>query len=103
MFLIVNLLGPVYGTLACVVYLLFGAIGLPVFAGGSGGPAALIGPLGGYLLAFPLSALIGGFVSGRRASSKKGDVVRVALATAISLILTYLIGVVWRLNPRKSV
>ena len=94
-FLIVNLLGPYYGSLACTVYLLFGLIGLPVFAGGSGGPAALFGPLGGYLFAFPLSALIGGAIAGRRSSLKKKDLARVVIATAVALALIYFVGVLW--------
>jgi biotin transport system substrate-specific component len=93
--MIVNLLGPYYGTLACGVYLLLGSIGLPVFAGGGAGPAVLFGPLGGYLFAFPLSALIGGAISGKRVQSKKKDAVCVAIATAVSLIIIYLVGPIW--------
>ena len=100
-FIIVNLLGPFYGTLACAVYLLFGSIGLPVFAGGSAGPAALFGPFGGYLFAFPVSALIGGAISGRRSHSKKSDTIRVVIATSISLIIIYLMGVIWLSESSK--
>ncbi|MFI5419510.1 MAG: biotin transporter BioY [Nitrososphaerales archaeon] len=100
-FLIVNLLGPYYGTLATGVYLLFGFIGLPVFAGGSGGPAALFGPLGGYLFAFPLSALIGGAIAGKRSSSKKRDAARVVFATTAALITIYLVGVGWLAESLK--
>jgi len=53
-------LGARRAFLAQVVYLLEGALGLPVFAAGAAGALKLIGPTGGYLLAFPFaSALVG--------------------------------------------
>ena len=45
------------------LYIAVGAAGLPVFSGGAAGLAVLIGPTGGYLLSFPLAALVGGFVA----------------------------------------
>lgn len=51
-------LGGRRGTLAVVVYLLLGAVGLPVFTGFRGGLAALLGATGGYLLGFLAAALI---------------------------------------------
>jgi biotin transport system substrate-specific component len=94
-FLIVNLLGTYYGALSCLIYLLLGAIGIPVFAGATGGISVLIGPLGGFLFSFPLSALIGGLISGKVSRSQKLDVVRVVVASAISLLLIYIIGPLW--------
>ena len=55
----------------------------------------LFGPLGGYLVAFPLCALIGGSIARDRASTKKMDALRVIIATAVSLAIIYSIGVVW--------
>lgn len=43
-----------------MVYLLIGALGMPVFSGGRGGLEVLLGPTGGFLLTFPLAA---GFIS----------------------------------------
>ena len=54
MFLVLTALGPRQGTGAILVYILLGLIGLPVFAGFSGGPGALIGPTGGYIVGFAL-------------------------------------------------
>lgn len=51
-FLVLTALGPRQGTGAILVYILLGLIGLPVFAGFSGGPGALIGPTGGYIVGF---------------------------------------------------
>jgi biotin transport system substrate-specific component len=94
-FLIVNLLGSYYGTLACLIYLLMGVSGLPVFAGGSAGPGVLFGPLGGYLMAFPIASLLGGQISGKVSKSKTIDLIRVSLASTISLVMIYAIGVLW--------
>jgi biotin transport system substrate-specific component len=55
-------LGPVRGFLAVSLYLLLGAIGLPVFAEHSSGLGVFSGPSAGYLIAFPLAAALGGFL-----------------------------------------
>lgn len=56
------LLGARRGGLAVLLYLAVGAAGLPVFALGTGGVAVLAGPTGGYLLAFPIAALVVGWL-----------------------------------------
>lgn len=53
-------LGPLEGLLSAVVYLLCGAIGLPVFAGFHGGLSSLLGFTGGFLLTFPAMSLFCG-------------------------------------------
>jgi biotin transport system substrate-specific component len=54
------LLGSRLGAAALIAYLIEGATGLPFFAGGSGGLAHILGPTGGYLVAFPAAAFITG-------------------------------------------
>lgn len=61
------MLGAYYGALAMIVYLVLGVIGLPVFAGGSSGFGALLGPTGGYLFSYPVAA----FVIGKMLEKKK--------------------------------
>lgn len=51
-------LGPRWGLAAGLLYLAAGALGLPVFAGGASGLSALSGPTAGYLVGFPLAALL---------------------------------------------
>ncbi|MGH7501360.1 MAG: biotin transporter BioY [Longimicrobiales bacterium] len=58
------LLGPFHGAASQALYLLVGAMGAPVFSGGDAGVAVLIGPTGGYLLAFPIAAAITGRLAG---------------------------------------
>jgi biotin transport system substrate-specific component len=50
------LLGPRKGFISALVYVLMGAIGVPVFAQFSGGLGIVIGPTGGFILSFPLMA-----------------------------------------------
>ena len=53
-------LGPRRGALAIAAYLGVGALGAPVFSNGNGGLLWLMGPTGGYLLAYPLAAFLVG-------------------------------------------
>lgn len=57
------LLGARLGALSQATYLLAGALGAPVFSGGAAGFAWLMGPTGGYLLAFPLAAAVTGVLT----------------------------------------
>ncbi len=60
-------LGARGGALSQMVYLLIGALGVPVFALGGFGVMTLVGPTGGYLLAFPFAAaLVGSLTKGFR-------------------------------------
>ena len=77
------LLGPALGAASQVTYLVIGALGAPVFAGGMGGAAHLIGPTGGYLLAFPVAAWLVGAIAGRTGDAR----LMVALIAANLLIL----------------
>ncbi len=56
-FLTLGVLGGKWGTISIAVYLLLGAVGLPVFSGFSGGAASLLGVTGGYIWGFLLSGL----------------------------------------------
>ena len=57
-FCALELLGGARGTIAVAVYLLLGAVGVPVFAGFTGGLGILLGSTGGYLLGFVLTGLV---------------------------------------------
>lgn len=54
-------LGKKYGTIATILYVILGLIGLPVYAGGKAGPGVLFGPTGGYLFGFIFMAFFCGF------------------------------------------
>lgn len=57
LFLTVGVLGGKRGTLAVLIYILLGAIGVPVFAGFNSGLGVLLGTTGGYIVGFLLSGL----------------------------------------------
>lgn len=91
-FLTGALLPPRNALLAVLVYLLIGAIGIPVFANFKGGLSALTGPTGGYLMAYPLMSFI---ISLFYRFSKKYKVVALTVGMLFSLLLCYLLGTVW--------
>ena len=84
-----GLLGPIGGVSALVLYIGLGALGLPVFAGGGSGALHLIGPTGGYLLAFPVAAGVTGALVTRAPHS----VFRVLLACALGMVIIHAGGV----------
>ncbi|MGN0658652.1 MAG: biotin transporter BioY [Emergencia sp.] len=90
-FLAVGVLGGKRGTFAVLIYILLGAIGLPVFSGFNGGIGALFGTTGGYIIGFLFSALLmWGLekVIGRKTWA-------LAAAMVCGLIVCYAFGTAW--------
>jgi biotin transport system substrate-specific component len=58
-------LGARRGFLAVLLYVVVGLAGAPIFSGGAGGLATIAKPSFGYLIAFPLAALVTGFLAER--------------------------------------
>jgi biotin transport system substrate-specific component len=86
------LLGSRRGFAALALYLLEGASGLPVFnPAGPGGIAQLLGPTGGYLMAYPFVAALAGFLFERGRSS----FARAAAAGLAAEALLFAIGLTW--------
>lgn len=92
-------LGPVTGSASVGLYLLAGILGLPVFAGGTGGIARFAGPTGGFLAGYLLSALVAGLVAGqpgkRARNNGRLSVVRLIIAVVLGLLIVYVPGVLW--------
>ncbi len=89
-----GLLGAGGGTAALITYLVAGLLGLPVFFGGSAGVLHLLGPTGGYLLAFPLAAAVAGRWSGNLANrSPSIRVARTLAACAVGMAVIHAGGV----------
>jgi biotin transport system substrate-specific component len=84
-----GLLGAWGGIGALILYIVLGCVGLPVFAGGGAGIIHLVGPTGGYLLAFPVAAGVTGALAGRVPRS----VLRVLLACALGMAIIHIGGV----------
>src|SRR5271154_1295792 len=89
------LLGPVAGFSSMVLYLVEGALGLPVFTPyAAGGVAHLLGPNGGYLFSYPLAAATAGWVV--RAMQPITSRFRSALVAAAAATLPiFLLGPGW--------
>lgn len=90
-YVILYVVGARRGTIAYLLYLLLGLVGLPVFSGFSGGPAKLFGPTGGYILGFlPMALLIGLFLD--RFRKKR---ILSALVMEAATWIPYLLGTLW--------
>ena len=84
-FLSLYLLGWKRGTLSCLIYILLGLVGMPVFSGHAAGVAALAGPTGGYIIGYLPLAVISGLVidkSKNRALQAAGMIVGAAVCYA---------------------
>lgn len=90
-FLSIGLLGGARGTIAVLTYILVGAIGLPVFAGFSGGIGTLFGATGGYIIGFLATALI-------MWGSEKlfgNNIIIFILSAILGSIACYVLGTYW--------
>lgn len=90
-FAAIGILGGKRGTLSVLVYLLLGAIGVPVFAGFSGGLGALFGMTGGYLFGFLFSALAMWLIE--RFFGNKTPVLLASML--VGLLVCYILGTAW--------
>lgn len=93
-------LGPWRGFAAALLYVVVGLAGLPVFAGGAAGIGALSRPSAGFIIAFPLYALLVGFLShqvlrrGLRGGRLGGATVGLVFSGLIgSALLTHPLGI----------
>jgi len=85
------LLGSRWGLASVALYLLVGAIGIPVFAGGKGGFAHFLGPTGGYLFGFALAAWVTGLISER----SRGRMILDIVAIVLGVFFIYALGIPW--------
>ena len=90
-FMAVGVLGGKRGTIAVLVYILLGAIGIPVFAGFSGGIGALFGMSGGYIIGFLFSAIV---MWGLENLIGRKPVMQI-ISMIAGLIVCYGFGTVW--------
>lgn len=90
-FLAIGLLGGKRGTIAVLVYILMGAVGLPVFSGFAGGIGRLVGVTGGYIVGFLASALVMWAVEALL--GRKEWVLIVSMV--VGLLVCYAFGTAW--------
>jgi biotin transport system substrate-specific component len=85
-------LGSRRGAMALVLYLMEGALGLPVFnPTGPGGIVQVLGPTGGYLMAYPVVAFVSGWVSEAGTKSFR----RYAVAATLGEVVLFAGGLTW--------
>jgi biotin transport system substrate-specific component len=104
------LLGPVWGGVSMCLYLTAGAVGLPVFSGGSSGLGALVGATAGYLWSYPLAAVLIGVVVHRGLTltdPKEAGLGRLLGGMALGTAVIYAMGVgglmlVLGLGPKEA-
>lgn len=87
-----GLLGPWWGAASMGVYLLLGAVGLPVYAGGMAGPQILVGLTAGYLWSYPLAAALVGALA---PAHQRPGLLRTGGAMLVGLMVIYLGGAGW--------
>ena len=89
------ILGPLRGFSAVTLYLALGAVGLPVFAEHSSGIGVFTGISGGYLLSFPVAALLGGFLVKYVARDRRTRALVVfACSITASILVIHVLGIV---------
>ena len=90
-FLAIFILGMKNGTISFIIYLLLGAVGIPVFSSFRGGLQILAGPTGGYLIGFIFLALIMGFAL----DHFDRKLVPTIIGMIIGMAVCYAFGTVW--------
>lgn len=93
-----GILGASKGAMSQVVYLLIGAIGIPVFANFKGGIGVLMGPTGGYIIGYIVASLLVGYFIHKMPKT----VLFTMLALIIGLIACYMLGTVWFMFLTKN-
>lgn len=91
-------LGAKAGFLCQCVYLLAGAVGFPVFTRFSGGIGILFGATGGYLLGYPFSAYLIGFLCEKLRNIRFGTLLSMLCGT----LFCYLFGTLWYMLLTKT-
>lgn len=81
------LLGPKWGGAAVAVYVFMGLLGLPVFAGGSGGFSYVLQLSFGYLVGFIAAAVVSGIFAGRKVASFRRNVAAAMVAVGVNYFI----------------
>jgi biotin transport system substrate-specific component len=85
-----TILGSRYGALSLICYAALGAVGVPVFAGFSGGAQVLVGPTGGYILGFIVAA----FFTGLILEKTKFTIPMAMIANTVGMVITLILGTI---------
>lgn len=89
------ILGAKRGTIAVAVYILLGAVGLPIFSGFKGGIGVLLGPTGGYITSYILCALFAGYLNKNLPENKALALLKLFAVSFGAVIICYIFGTAW--------
>lgn len=97
-FIAAGLLGAKFGALSQLVFVLLGAVGMPVFSGFRGGLGVVFGPTGGFIIGYIACALMTGFIA-----EKGGRKIAVLIpAMCAGAVCAYFFGTVWFITVTGS-
>lgn len=86
------MLGAKKGTISVVVYILLGAVGLPIFSGFKGGFQVLFGATGGYIWSYILVALLIGLITIKLPQNKWLAMLKILISCFLGIIICYAAG-----------
>ncbi|MBC1482092.1 biotin transporter BioY [Listeria immobilis] len=86
-----TILGAKHGTISVIVYIILGAVGIPVFQGMTAGIGIIFGPTGGFIIGFIFSALLTGWIL----QKTKFTVSFAIIANILGALVTLMFGVLW--------
>ena len=90
-------LGPKKGTISNILYILLAAVGVPVLANMRGGIGMVLGVTGGFIISFPIMALMSGMFADK---GMKSPMYWMGLLTGV--IINYVVGTVWYMAVAHS-
>lgn len=94
------------GTIAYILYMAIGAVGVPVFSGFTGGLQKFAGPTGGYLIGFVFLAIIAGlFIDGINKKEDASETVKIVfyvVGMVLGLTVCYIFGTIWFMIYTKT-
>ncbi len=85
-----TILGSRLGTLSMVIYALLGAVGIPVFSEASGGFQVILGPTGGYIIGFIVTAYVIGLII----EKTRSNFTMAMVANVVGMVVTLALGVI---------
>lgn len=88
--LVAFLLSPKQAFITMFVYILIGLVGIPVFTGGSAGPAKIFGPTGGYIWGYLVAAVLIAWLKGNKYNFKR----YASIGVGLGIPVIYLLGAI---------
>lgn len=93
-----GLLGAKLGAMSQIVYVIIGAIGVPVFANFTGGLGVVVGPTGGYIIGYIVATILIGVIINKLG---KG-IYTYMIAMGIGILGCYVLGTAWFMYLTKN-